>query len=125
MSSIETDAPPGDAVEPHDEPGDAPVEVVNIREIHHEPDDGIHRFLEWQDHQYDPGHFRGGRLHPSLTRSRLNPFGWWALGIAVLYLFGLAGWGEIKSLAQLAKAVGTALLITLAALRLLTRPASR
>ncbi|MFN7953795.1 MAG: hypothetical protein U0610_18855 [bacterium] len=115
--------PDGDEPEPDRATEDGSVlEVVDIRHIHHEHDDAIRRFLEWQEHQYDPGHFLGGRLHPAFTRSRPNPFGWWALGVAGLYVIGLASLGNVESIAQLVEALATTLLIALVGLELLARP---
>ena len=33
-------------------------------------DDGLNGFVEWQDHQYDPGHWTGGNRHPIYRRGK-------------------------------------------------------
>ena len=32
--------------------------------------------MEWLDHQYDPGHFTGGNIHPVFEGRRPNKYGY-------------------------------------------------
>lgn len=49
----------------------------------------IETFLEWQDHQFDPGHWTGGRIPPLYNAKRPNPFGW------VLIIAGATFWALV------------------------------
>lgn len=40
------------------------------------PADGLRRWREWLDHQYDPGYYTGGRVPPELLGTRPNPYGY-------------------------------------------------
>lgn len=35
-----------------------------------QPKDGMDGLVEWQDHQYDPGHWTGGNTHPIYRRGK-------------------------------------------------------
>jgi hypothetical protein len=37
--------------------------------------DGIREYVEWTDHQYDPGYYTGGRIPPYYLGKRPNRFG--------------------------------------------------
>ena len=39
-------------------------------------DDLLERKKEWLDHQYDPGHFTGGNIHPVFEGRRPNKYGY-------------------------------------------------
>ncbi|MEO8083479.1 MAG: hypothetical protein ABI780_06630 [Ardenticatenales bacterium] len=69
--------------------GDRASEAV-IDRLHPSPTQPpeIERFVEWQDHQYDPGHWTGGRIPPIYRSDRPNRVGW-------LLIFGGASYSTI------------------------------
>ncbi len=48
--------------------------------------DAIQEFAEWQDHQYDPGYWTGGRIPPYLLGKRPNKMGYVLIAIALFTL---------------------------------------
>ena len=49
-------------------------------------ENGIDRFIEWQEHQYDPGYWTGGRIPPYLLGKRPNKMGYTWLVLGFLWL---------------------------------------
>ncbi len=49
-------------------------------------DNPIQSFTEWQDHQYDPGYWTGGRIPPYLLGKRPNKMGYILIVEAVVIL---------------------------------------
>ena len=49
-------------------------------------ENGIDRFIEWQEHQYDPGYWTGGRIPPFLLGKRPNKMGYTYLVLGFLLL---------------------------------------
>jgi hypothetical protein len=64
-----------------------------------ERQDPIAALEEWHDHQYDPGHYIGGRLPPYLLGKRPNLYGCILLASG-LSLAGLVLFGAIMRIAQ-------------------------
>ena len=64
-----------------------------------ERQDPIAALEEWHDHQYDPGHYIGGRLPPYLLGKRPNLFGC-ALLVNGVLLAGLILFGAVMGIAQ-------------------------
>lgn len=62
------------------------------QEAVHPPE--IQRFLEWQEKQYLPGYYTGGRIPPIFYGKRPNKLGYLLLltGSATLIMVGLALW---------------------------------
>ena len=52
--------------------------------IRHESDDAIKNFVEWQEHQYVPGYYVGGRIPYFLLGSRPNKYGYALLASGIL-----------------------------------------
>ena len=47
-------------------------------------ENGIDRFIEWQEHQYDPGYWTRGRIPPFLLGKRPNKMGYTILVLGFL-----------------------------------------
>jgi len=75
-------------------------------------ENGIDRFIEWQEHQYDPGYWTGGRIPPFLLGKRPNKMGYTILVLGFLYLIISIVTGEVIMclLAPVVIAVGVVLL---------------
>jgi len=71
--------------------------VINQPGAAHPP--AIQRFLEWQEKQYLPGYYPGGRIPPIFYGKRPNKFGYLLLltGSATLIMVGLALWSALTA----------------------------
>jgi len=75
-------------------------------------ENGIDRFIEWQEHQYDPGYWTRGRIPPYLLGKRPNKMGytWLVLGFLWLIISIVSGEVIMFLLAAGLIAVGVVLL---------------
>jgi len=55
---------------------------------HSKQDDPLDEFREWQDHQFVPGYYLGGRVPPFLKGKVPNRFGYALLGTGILSIVG-------------------------------------
>jgi hypothetical protein len=78
-----------------------------------ERQDPIAALEEWHDHQYDPGHYIGGRLPPYLLGKRPNLYGCTLLASGIL-MAGLMLFGVIMSIAQGASSVSDSVPLVIA-----------
>lgn len=71
--------------------------TIKQQEAVHPPE--IQRFLEWQEKQYLPGYYTGGRIPPIFYGKRPNKFGYLLLltGGATLIMVGLALWSALTA----------------------------
>ena len=62
----------------------------------------MQRFLEWQEKQYLPGHYTGGRMPPIFFGKRPNKFGYLliATGSATLIMVLFALWSTLTATAN-------------------------
>lgn len=50
-------------------------------------EDGLSGFVEWQDHQYDPGHWTGGNRHPIYRRGKgSRRYGYMSIALGVFLI---------------------------------------
>ena len=63
------------------------------------PSEYLNDLEEWQNHQYDPGHYLGGNLPPQLKYG-LGTVGGKYLGVLLLIIGVMSGIGTIFSLVE-------------------------